>query len=1541
MIGRGILGDTPPNSIQPPLVDGVHLRWAFKRELGFPWHGFYLFRRHHRRADEQCLSGVLRGTRSGPWPSRSMSTPRALVSSDQPLLLTDDFPPGGVAEFDLRDRSHLRFTLPPGEMARAVKVRIGLREDMSPLDATLTCITFEHPATAIFPNPLLHHDASFEVRGDDGQLLPQTQFQTVDTTEGPLAALACGYELVITLPVPSSFVVLKLTHESVPASIGVINADGVMFDKVEMQNPQHVPERIEFKGENISRLIIHAPYDETFLHEICFGSGERARTDDKQITVKAFWEQVQVDEAGVTGLAGQIIEATLEYNAITAVEVSPGPAAVVDICFEPVAQDATEGWEQVPGFKYPMCLPLTHPDYPCGGGGSPVDRAAAEALALGRVRYGNAGDWAGAPFTDLHETLLQLVVGGPAAKPMAGRTLNPITAVPVPPDPGVAPPHMTDQYPLDMVLLAALNPALAQMVGLYWADHDAAPGVPYDYLIVADYKGVSGPDPQEMLSIIGKDKFKDVEGFIVFDVKTEPAPPLPAVQDIKAYALPGSTVRAQGGGLLNANNNAGLRWQLAQSNLGMLQPDQPIMYHVWRADLGDADTPGTPSPFKPLTADRPVVVVEPKLPAGQQPQRFTDWPPFPLHYIDDNLAGGWYAYKTSGVDIFGRHSEESKEAGWYEWGPAPEPRPWYYKEPAGDTLVHPSAVRLLDKNPPPPPTGVEAYALDPYDPTLLKDATYNNWLAQLTSDEKKKVIGLRVMWQWTNRQMRQAPNTREFRIYYQPAHFNAQFGRVQAVSSVSDTESLVLTDIAHTRAADAYAGARLRIGPDSFHITGSEAGTPLRLKVRNLGPTYNTGTISVAKGSATVTGLGTNWTAGLTELSLQVAGETAVYSVLKVDSPTQLTLDRIYAEQTNAGKSYILFDLRPRAGATCAIALPEIYSAGNLKTTTGTTHVLGTNTDWRSNLSGMTLKIEGDLTTYRIASVDSPTELTLDRNYAGPTSAGKSYAIRHPLFTDYTDTRNWKERYYVVDYNKHFTTTTVDGQTARRYEVLLPASGDSYRGGLALSPSLVEPIVYAQIGVSAADDQKHTDDAPQWAAGRWGNRYGNEGRVGPPATVFRILREPPPPPVPPPDAERVFATPANYNSESFYTYRWRPSPHLGAHIFRALDDTIFRTDWAARPRTKLEATHLQFFPDETVESRWNQAKRGQVASELNQLNAFTHDAAGTEQALDYYRKLSNDALRVLATLQGNEDAFTQLTIQPLSPDDPANADRRGPDSPDNYKPDANLRAFVDTLDGRSTNRYFYRSAYVDAANNRSPLSLSSPPVWLPNVVPPVAPVLTKVFGGDRQITIGWASNREPDLASYSVYRADNEEDARDLRLMKLMHTEAAGGDPSKRPAEVIWTDKNVAATTTLYYRVVAADDAGNVSQPSQVADGRAYDYGPPVEPTWERSVWVKLDANGKEHAWSDTTAGLAPAVALVFTTPQKNVSGLVQRQNGAWRGVAPWVSTPEYDAGAGLSRFRFYDRTARTDQAQTYRARLMTSAGVNLDSRIERVVAKP
>lgn len=98
------------------------------------------------------------------------------------------------------------------------------------------------------------------------------------------------------------------------------------------------------------------------------------------------------------------------------------------------------------------------------------------------------------------------------------------------------------------------------------------------------------------------------------------------------------------------------------------------------------------------------------------------------------------------------------------------------------------------------------------------------------------------------------------------------------------------------------------------------------------------------------------------------------------------------------------------------------------------------------------------------------------------------------------------------------------GTLVRRYEVFLPAPGDADRGGINLPTSRADPVAYAQVGVSAADDKDHTADDPDRAGTRWGGRSGNEGRVSGPATVYRVHRTPPPAPRVPPDSDRVYAS---------------------------------------------------------------------------------------------------------------------------------------------------------------------------------------------------------------------------------------------------------------------------------------------------------------------------------------------------------------------------------------------------------------------------------
>ena len=170
------------------------------------------------------------------------------------------------------------------------------------------------------------------------------------------------------------------------------------------------------------------------------------------------------------------------------------------------------------------------------------------------------------------------------------------------------------------------------------------------------------------------------------------------------------------------------------------------------------------------------------------------------------------------------------------------------------------------------------------------------------------------------------------------------------------------------------------------------------------------------------------------------------------------------------------------------------------------------------------------------------------------------------------------------------------GFPLRAYEVFLPTPDGSFKSRLPLDTTLADPIKYAHVSVSAADDKTHIKD--KRTTGNWANRLGNEGPVGARAKIFRVRREPPPAPeIPLFDSDRVYATPADYHSRSFYTVRWVAVPNVNVHIFRALDEAVFQADWSWRSTPfVLSATdpdHLQrhFLPNyaRTILQQWRGA----------------------------------------------------------------------------------------------------------------------------------------------------------------------------------------------------------------------------------------------------------------------------------------------------------------------------------------------------------------
>jgi hypothetical protein len=534
MYAVGVSGDAPSDEIRQKLVDGIHLRWFFEKNLGFPRYGFYLFRRRGfiQSLDErQCLRIETDDLPAGPSAFSFLDTSLGRLASDVNLRLTDEF--GwrwsravwtiGRIGFDLAGRQFLRLTLPEQIAGRGygipmgVDVKIGFRQNHGVIGER---IEFWRRPAGHGPNPLVEKGVAFRVLRLDGVPRGRTEI-TVDPMDPPLSGLAVftstefGGILEVSLPRPASVVFLSLAGMKGSAELFAEDGRSVGSQNWQFAEGSYLNAVGLFGREPMRRVVLHGV---SSLQTFTF---ETAGRTEAGVLVKALHGDVEVARTLAQGLERQVITCRLRSDLpITAVEIDAGPAVLVDVCPRVLGFAHAGGWEKIPGFPYPLSLPVTHPEYPASGR-QPVDAAAAESKALARVRYGSPDPWTGEPVTDLHAQLLALVQGGPEP-PMAERsTLVPGT--PVTPRLGPAPAVSLRRYPLDSVLLAALHPALAQMVGLYWVDETAIPGQAYDYLLLTEWNRGEIPefasrDPDAVLTKFVRDAPSDnkMDGSITF-----------------------------------------------------------------------------------------------------------------------------------------------------------------------------------------------------------------------------------------------------------------------------------------------------------------------------------------------------------------------------------------------------------------------------------------------------------------------------------------------------------------------------------------------------------------------------------------------------------------------------------------------------------------------------------------------------------------------------------------------------------------------------------------------------------------------------------------------------------------------------------------------------------------------------------------------------------------------------------------------------------------------------------------------------------------
>ena len=127
----------------------------------------------------------------------------------------------------------------------------------------------------------------------------------------------------------------------------------------------------------------------------------------------------------------------------------------------------------------------------------------------------------------------------------------------------------------------------------------------------------------------------------------------------------------------------------------------------------------------------------------------------------------------------------------------------------------------------------------------------------------------------------------------------------------------------------------------------------------------------------------------------------------------------------------------------------------------------------------------------------------------------------------------------------------------------------------------------------------------------------------------------------------------------------------------------------------------------------------------------------------FYNGLLDDELRALGDIAANSSGYVRVTPKPVAP----------------------LTKLTGQVIGTGYGRNLYRLSAVNAAGSSSESSTGSVGPWYTRIVtPPRPPVLYKVQPTESSILIAWALDANPDVAGYLVYRGPTTDSLADLRF---------------------------------------------------------------------------------------------------------------------------------------------------------------------------------
>lgn len=448
------------------------------------------------------------------------------------------------------------------------------------------------------------------------------------------------------------------------------------------------------------------------------------------------------------------------------------------------------------------------------------------------------------------------------------------------------------------------------------------------------------------------------------------------------------------------------------------------------------------------------------------------------------------------------------------------------------------------------------------------------------------------------------------------------------------------------------------------------------------------------------------------------------------------------------------------------------------------------------------------------------------------------------------------------------------GSAVRWFPVWSVALDDS---GFGPNASAEAPVAHAQVAVRAV---------------RGLQRPGPRSALSASLTVTAVYLDTPNPPalgtIPfdPTKHCALLASRADWFGKSQYTLSWAapsaaPAEDRRYIVYRALGDEINRLDrraYAAGGRRRNSFPQAADFPPGVYADT---TRRARVQAEMTALNTALSATPANADAIDAaYSALTIDTQMLLARQDYAWPAFTALNSAPLD-----------------------TSSFTDTLDGRSHGHWFYRVTCRGAGGMESAPSEPTAPICCPDVVAPAVPLVHMALADDSAVKLRWLASPERDLDHYDIYAAREEAAVAELATMTPLESWA----PSNKTGGVVLERSVSRPPGEWYFWIVAIDDSGNRSPPSQMLKGRA--LRPPPSPP----IWVSAERQ-------PSTAG--DHVTLMWRhESDARLATLVERRRmggGMWAAVSPLLPRGIYE---------YEDHPLEAGAAWEYRLRVQDQLG--------------